>query len=221
MNQSTSTNTTNQPQREEPTTMLAVSTVPQTIAKGAPFEEVSASAKTTKEMKDAGQELAAADRYRGIVVPEYTVNTSEKWQAPILLDCIRKLAAAQLKEMWVNDPNIREVPAAAFSVQSLVLYHSRVVESTRLSSASIAEWFLHTDMHTRILAKMGPEAVASYSKLFAHCAAAVITHDEKQKAAMARMIRGNEDDADSLIGSQILAKLEKVAKSESEFMEAV
>lgn len=136
---------TTNPTNEAPATvaMLTVSSAP-ILNADAGKEIVSVGQRNGKNADGTKREVAADQRYRGVQIPILSLDQSgvpNKFQ-PMLLTALRKTAEKQLDACWEESTNgLREVPAAIWTVDSLILFAARVSESQRLSTERVNEWF--------------------------------------------------------------------------------
>jgi hypothetical protein len=189
--------------------VLQVFTVAQIEKPG--FEPVTAGTRATKDPVTGKPKVIPADqRTRSILIPVLSImDVPSKYQM-FLLDGIRKTAKAQLTALWEADAMIRSVPAGIWTVDALLMYAAREAESKKLSTASVSEWFIGSKLCGAIKKKDKHEALLkSWTAKIVGLAAAVIDYNEQECTTILQMLSKFGDDAESLIGQQLVNKLNK------------
>lgn len=191
-------------------TLVAVSSVVPSVTDKelAQKKQIIISARRNKP-KD-GPELEAHERARFIVVPELSVPEVPSKFTMLVIDTLLRIARDQLDSIWKDEPQIKEVPAALFSVDSLLLYAAKKSESGRLNTDSISVWFDASTLRQRI-GKMDeakqPGAIKKYREEgFCKLAAPVIDFSEKECADLLALIN-KEQDQEHTIAKQLAARL--------------
>lgn len=204
------------------TAVLQVFTTPQKPAER--FELVRVDARNGKNEDGTKRIIAQADRTRCIIIPELSVEgVPSKFQA-MILQALRDTAESQLRDLWTADSTLREVPAAIWTVDSLLLYSSRVAESRRLTKAGLELWFNESQLCKRVMATGNAKLLAEWKSRILGMAAPACTLAESQCTAIIVTIAKDETDADSAIGMQLIEKLNKRiegCKAEQAEIEAV
>lgn len=187
---------------------LKVSTIAQVATKG--FEPVTIGTRATVD-KETGKkrEIPADQRTRSVLIPELEVHgVPSKFQS-IVLDALRNIAKQQLAALWDADKMLHEVPANIWSVDALLMYAARESESKRLSKDSIAAWFATSDLRARIMEKHNEALYKKWEARMLHCSAPSLQFNIEECEVVIKTINNSEDDAESIIGVQIIAKCEK------------
>jgi hypothetical protein len=187
---------------------LQVFTVAQIEKPG--FEPVTVGTRATKDAETGEKRVIPANaRTRSILIPTLTiVDVPSKYQM-FLLDGIRNTAKAQLSAMWKADANLREVPANVWTVDALLMYAAREAESKRLSIASITEWFESSNLCAAIMKKGNTKLLKDWTARIVGMAATVFDYNEQDCQTILNMLAKFEDDAESLVGQQLVHKLNK------------
>lgn len=187
--------------------MLAVSTIAQVAPQG--YETIIASTRETKKTGTISEE----NKRRSIVVPEYSLQglaVPSKFES-ILLTQIREIAKSQLSELWENDANLREVPAAIWTIDSLLMYAARKAESTRLTSAGVEAWYEASNLAKRVASTGNAAVIKDWKLLICGLAApnlaANLRYTIAQCDTLLVSISKSDDDAESTIGKQLLTKI--------------
>ena len=187
--------------------MLQVFTVAQIEKPG--FEPVTTGTRATKNADGTKKVIAADQRTRSILIPVLSImDVPSKYQM-FLLDGIRKTAKAQLSAMWEADANLREVPANVWSVDALLMYAAREAESKRLTTASVTDWFNGSNLCAAISKKNDEKLLKAWTARVVGLAAANLDYNEQDCETILKMLQKFEDDADTLIGQQLVHKLNK------------
>lgn len=183
-------------------TYLDVFTSPQTAPAG--FETIAATRRET-----AGKTLADHERMRCIIIRELEVrDVPNKYQGTIL-DALRRTAREQLDAIWKDDPLVRMVPTAIWTVDSLLAFADRQVDSTRLTKDALAEWFNASQLHAALAAGADAKKQANWEKAILSLAAPTIDRNADQCAVIISAIRKYQHDAESTVGRQLIAKLQR------------
>lgn len=197
--------------------VLAVSSVPPaSVAKG--FALVYVNRRDSKENGTVPQ----PERHRSIVIPELTVpDVPSKFQS-IVLAALYNAANEQLSQFWQDAgwPGLTEVPAAVWGVDNILAYAARAAESKRLSTATVTGWFASSKLRAFLVAKGDEKLLKQWEKRILGMAAPALTLSEDQCNVTIATIGKFEEDAQSIIGAQIISKLaarvKKLAEEECE-----
>lgn len=195
---------------EAPTTvaMIAVSSAPILVA-DAGKEVISVGQRNGKNPDGTKREVAASERYRGLQIPCLSLDQAgvpQKFQS-MLLGALRKTAEDQLRACWEESTNgLREVPAAIWTVDSLVLYAARVSESQRLSTERVNEWFAESKIGVYL--KQDAKKYAQILALYQKFVPGVVSASEKHCNDMIALL-GRFDDEDSPIWKALLNKAQR------------
>lgn len=196
--------------------MLQVFTVPQRC--DAQHELVAANTRASN-----GVTIAAADKMRCIIIPQLAVdNVPSKFQS-LVMDALRRTAKKQLDAMWKKEPQLRSVPAAVWSVDSLLLFAAQEAESTRLTKANCEDWFIASQLCSHLMQQNNVKKYESWKARILSLSAPVIAMNSEQCTITIAAIGKFDEDASTLIGGQMIAKLqariEALAKANEEIEE--
>jgi hypothetical protein len=191
-------------------TTLTVHTIAQAAQAG--FEPVTVGTRATID-KETGKkrEIPADQRTRSIVIPELQVDSVPSKFQMLVLDALRNTAKAQLSALWEADANLREVPAAIWTVDSLLAFAAREAESKRLTKAGLHYWFEASQLNKLLIAKNNPKVTADWQTKIVGLSAPNCTYSEAEcNAIIATLLKpALSEDADSFMGQQIIAKLQR------------
>jgi hypothetical protein len=202
-------NTTKTPATEhaEQVAMLQVFTTPQKPDER--HEIVEASARNGKNDDGTPRIVDNANRFRCIIIPTLSVDgVPSKFQS-LVMSALRATAAKQFDSIWKADPMVREVPAAIWSVDSLLLFAARETESKRLSKETIAAWYETSQLCAKLTAKNNDKMVAKYLAECTGLAAAVFSYTPKRCTELLGLLVATVTDEDDAIGLQLIAKLQR------------
>lgn len=199
------TTTTPAQQHADQVAMLQVFTTEQTAGDGQ--ETVVARTRSTEK-----NPVAEANRLRCIVIPELRVNDIASKYHSRIMAALRQDASKQLDSLWKATPSLREVPAAIWSVDSLLLFAARETESKRLTSDNLAAWFEASDLAKRIAAR--PEhddLMAEWLERIQKFAAPTLDLNADECALVMRTMAKEPgvEDGDNLIAKQVLTRATK------------
>jgi hypothetical protein len=150
------------------------------------------------------------DRSRWIVMQELSVPSVPSAFTSLVLDTLYKIARDQFDSLWTDNPQLSEVPAALFSVDSLLMYAAKRAEGGRLNNASIVSWFDTSTLMGKIQAadeSKRPGAIKLYrDNGFAKLAAPVIEFNEEECTALLRRLDAEVDQEHTIL-KQMAARL--------------
>jgi hypothetical protein len=187
--------------------MLHVFTTPQKPGDGQ--EIVEATARNGKNPDGTKREVAQENRLRCVVIPELSVDGVPSKFQMLVMSALRDLAAKQLATLWQDEPSIKEVPAAIWTVDSLLLFGAREAESKRLTKATLESWFDASDICKRLMAKGDAKLLAKWKADIVSLAAPSIAWVPDQCATVIATISKADCEEDNAIGQQLVAKLQK------------
>jgi len=197
--------------------MIQVSSVPATaVAEG--FEQVQVNRRDSKENGTVPQ----AERCRAIVIPELQVSDVPSKFQMLILDALRNAASAQLAAFWKDAgwPGLSQVPAAVWTVDSILMFAARDAESKRLSKESVLAWFKASKLFAFLASKNNAKLSANWEKRILSLSAPKVDLSEDQCNVTLATIGKFDEDATSMIGAQLVAKLaariKKLAEEEME-----
>jgi hypothetical protein len=89
-----------------------------------------------------GSNIPADQKHRNIVISEFSLPSVEDKFRTVLLEKFYELAKARL-EVFMEESNrmLREIPAEAFTIDSLLAFFSERVQSSRLTGETVGAWF--------------------------------------------------------------------------------
>lgn len=193
-----------------PTSSILVHTVAQTATEG--FEPVTVGTRATVDKETGKQRIIPADqRTRSIVIPTLSVDSLPSKFQMLILDTLRSVAKTQLSSLWEADSMLKEVPANIWNVDSLLAFAAREAESKRLTKAGLHYWFETSQLHKVLAAKNNSKLTAEWQANIVGLSAPNCTMSETAcDAIIATLLKPSlADDADSFMGQQIIAKLQR------------
>jgi hypothetical protein len=194
-------------EHEQQVAMLHVFTTEQKPAEGQ--ETVVARTRNGKNEDGSKREVANENRLRCIVIPELTVDGIPSKFQSLVMSALRELAVAQLSSIWKQEPMVKEVPAAIWTVDSLLLFAAREAESKRLTKETLGAWFDESDLCKRIMDKKDAKLLTKWKELILGVAAPTFLETQKNCESIISSVSVSESDAESIIGRQIIAKANK------------
>jgi hypothetical protein len=172
-------------------------------------EIVEASARNGKNPDGTPRIVANANRLRCIVIPELSVDGVPSKFHSLVLSALRVTAKRQLESLWDADSMIQEVPAAIWSVDSLLLFAARESESKRLTKATLEQWFDDSGICKRLTEKGDMKLLAAWkSDVVALAAPSISWVPAKCETVIATIMKADCDE-DNAIGQQLVAKLQR------------
>lgn len=101
------------------------------------FSLITANLRETKDSK-----ITPEQKHRNVVIPEFSLPQVEDKFRSVLLEKFYELAKSYLEaKMEESNRMLREIPAADFSIDSLLRYFSERVQSSRMTGEAVAAWF--------------------------------------------------------------------------------
>lgn len=191
--------------------MLTVSTVPATTVQ-AGFLQVTANTRAVTD-KESGkkQEIPANQRSRSIIIPEFSVDAPSKFVS-LITGALHELAVQQLRETWKADPDVKQVTAASYTVDSLLLYAAREAESRKLNADSILGWWNASQLKQRMSAKYSAAQIKRFELELSNIAAPVLSaqfYNEDKALRRIVTLATHEEDAGHPVVIQMIAKLQR------------
>lgn len=182
--------------------MLQVFTTPQKCAAGQ--EVVTAGTRASE-----GKNIPADQKMRCIIIPELAVdNVPSKFQS-LVMNALRRTAIKQLATIWKNEPMVREVPLAVWSVDSLLLFAAKQAEGTRLTRDNLLEWFTTSKLCAHIMGQNNAKMYENWKDRILSLAAPVLALNEAQCNVTIATIGKFEEDAATPMAEQMIGKLTK------------
>lgn len=191
-------------------TTPAVITVTSVPAASVPAGKLQVTARTRKG-KD-GKEIPAAQRSRSIVIPEFQPSVNSKYVS-IVVAALTATAKAQLEQQWEANPDIREVQAALYTEDSLLLFAAREAEGAKLSAERITEWWQQSALRAEMATKYNETQLAKFLKELENIASPGMSAYNEEKA-LKRMVSLARFDADAnhVTVIQMIARLDGYVK---------
>lgn len=191
--------------------MLTVSTVPATTVQ-AGYLQVTANTRAVTD-KETGikKEIRIEERSRSIIIPEFSIDAPSKFVS-LITGALHSLAIQQLKETWKNDPDVKQVTAASYTLDSLLLYAAREAESKKLNSASILAWWDSSDLRRDMQQRYSPAQLKRFVLSLENIAAPVLSAEfYNEEKALKRIVTlaTHPADAENPIVIQMIAKLQR------------
>lgn len=183
---------------------LSVSTVPAT-AVAAGYEQVTCNTRAAK----GAAAMLPQDKSRSIVIPELRADGVPSKLQALVLDALRRTARQQLNDIWTADAGVQAVPAAIWSVDSLLLYAAKKAESQRLTKDTVSEWFLGSKLCQHLMSLGDAKKLNDWKLRIVGLAAPTLELTEQQCTVTIASIGKFEEDAEHIIGKQLIAKLGK------------
>jgi hypothetical protein len=171
------------------------------------MEPVTIGTRATKDPETGkARVIDATNRTRSILIPCLQVPDVPSRFTMFVLDALRKVAKAQLSALWEETPTLKEVSPAIWSVDALLMFAAREAESKRLSKDTVTAWFESSHLAI-LLATKDAKVAASWKARIIGLAAPSITLNTAECDKTIAAIAKNDDDAQSMIGAQLIAKL--------------
>lgn len=180
--------------------MLQVFTTPQKCNAGSELLAV-----TTRAAE--GKTIATGDRMRCIIIPELAVEGIPSKFQSLVLDALRRTARHQMNAKWKADPMLREVEAAIWSVDSLLLYAARESESLRLTKANCEEWFNNSKLCAHLMQLGDAKKLATWKARISGMAAPTLSINADQCIITIAALGKFDEDATSPIAMQMITRL--------------
>lgn len=178
-----------------------------TIAIG--HECISVSARNGKNEDGSKRVVSAENRYRGILIPELSLNEAgipQKFQA-MLLSALRATACDQLRAYWDDATDgLRTVPASVWNADSLVMFAARTNEAQRITSERCEEWFRASSIGQYLV--KDEKKLAQILALYQRFVPSVCTASDKHCSDLLALL-GKFADEESPIWRQLLNKATK------------
>jgi hypothetical protein len=187
---------------------IAVSTVPAaTVAPG--FWQITARTRASTD-KATGKktEIAADQRSRSIMIPECKPAVSSKYVS-LVNSALAMTAKAQLEQQWTADPMLREVDAAAYTEDALLLFSAREAESKKLTAAAILAWFEQSELRKEFAAKYTEPQIKRFASELENIAAPVPDYNEEKAVRRIAALGKHERDMEHEICQQMITKLQR------------
>lgn len=191
--------------------MLTVSTVPATTVQ-AGYLQVTANTRAVTD-KETGikKEIRIEERSRSIIIPEFSIDAPSKFVS-LITGALHSLAIQQLKETWKNDPDVKQVTAASYTLDSLLLYAAREAESKKLNADSILAWWSASALRAAMVAKYSPAQIKRFELELSNIAAPVLSaqfYNEDKALRRIVTLATHDEDASNPVVIQMIAKLQR------------
>lgn len=164
---------------------------------------------STRETAKSGP-IAENDKMRCIIVPEYSLSGTgipSKYES-IILKAIRDTAKEQLDSIWKAEPSVREVPAAIWSIDSLLLFSAREAESKRITKVTMTAYWQNSELRQKLIAKGDATLLKTWEQRIIGLAAPALTIGEDACNAIIATIGKCQRDLTHQLTAQLISKLE-------------
>lgn len=191
--------------------MLTVSTVPATTVQAGYLQVTANTRAVTDKETGTKREIPANQRSRSIIIPEFSIDAPSKFVS-LITGALHKLAIQQLKETWEAAPDVKQVTAASYTLDSLLLYAAREAESRKLNADSIMGWWNDSQLRAAMLAKYSPAQIKRFALELSNIAAPVLSAQfYNEDKALRRIVTLATYDADAShpVVIQMIAKLQR------------
>lgn len=179
--------------------MIQVSSVPAlAVSKG--MVQITTRTRTSEKNPN----IPEGQRSRSIIVPELVVTDVPSKFQRLLIAKLYELATAQLAGIWKENPQVSEVPAALWSIDSLLTYFSREAESNRLTKDSIAAWL----KQSKLGALLEEKKAKNWQDRILGLAAPVLQLSEEDCTKVIATLGKFEEDTEHLICQQLIARIQ-------------
>ncbi len=165
--------------------------------------------------------VADEERYRNIVIPEFSILSVPAQFQSILLAKLYELAKLRF-ESAMKDSNrmLSVVPADDYTISSLLAWFATHAASGRLSKESVTTWFLASATYALVLDRKGTTEAQKWVELFAKLASP--NHGVNPNTCRILLASLQPADLATDIGESIAGKLgATVAKSEQSQVEGL
>jgi len=192
-------------------TKLQVSTIPATVVPAGHLQVVARTRATTDKTTGQKTEIPLHARSRSILIPEFSIDAPSKFVS-LISSALGELAKQQLSAAWEANPDLREVDAAAYTLDSLLLFSAREAESRKLNSASILTWWMDSQLLRTMSARYTPAQLKRFVLSLENIAAPVLSAEfYNEEKALKRIVTlaTHPADAENPIVIQMIAKLQR------------
>jgi hypothetical protein len=193
-------------------TQLPVLIVPQTINLPKGYVQITVRTRaTTDKTTGVKTEIPANMRSRSIIIPEFHIDAPSKFVSLIAF-ALYDLARQQLAAAWDANPAIQSVDAAAYTLDSLLLFAAREAESKKLNSLTINEWWDGSELQRSMQQRYSPAQLKRFALSLENIAAPILSAEfYNEEKALKRIVTlaSHPADADHPVVIQMIAKLQR------------
>jgi hypothetical protein len=192
-------------------TKIAVSTIPATVVPAGMLQIVTRTRATTDRSTGVKTEVPLHQRSRSILIPEFHIDAPSKFISLIAAQLV-ELARYQLSAAWEANPDLREVDAAAYTLDSLLLFSAREAESKKLNSSSILAWWQDSELQRAMMTRYTPAQLKRFVLSLENIAAPVLSAEfYNEEKALKRIVTlaAHSADAEHPVVIQMIAKLQR------------
>lgn len=154
------------------------------------------------------QEIPTDQRARAVLIPEFHIDAPSKFVA-LISSALGELAKKQLSDQWESNPELREVDAGSYTLDSLLLYSARKAESEKLNSTAIADWWKESSLRKTAQSRYNPAQIARLLEELENIAAPVLNPKYYNEEKALRRIVSLASDSDHPIADKMIAKLQR------------
>ena len=190
---------------------IEVSAIPATVVPAGMLQVVARTRAVTDKATGTKTEIPLNQRSRSILIPEFHIDAPSKFVS-LISSALGDLAQQQLRAAWDANPDLREVDAAAYTLDSLLLFSAREAESRKLNSASILSWWESSDLRRDMMARYSPTQLRRFVLSLENIAAPVLSAEfYNEERALKRIVTlaTHPADSENPIVIQMIAKLQR------------
>lgn len=190
---------------------IAVSTIPATTVPPGMLQVVARTRAVTDKATGTKTEIPLSQRSRSILIPDFHIDAPSKFVS-LISSALGELAQQQLRAAWDANPDLREVDAAAYTLDSLLLFSAREAESRKLNSASILSWWKDSELQRSMQQRYTPAQLKRFVLSLENIAAPVLSAEfYNEEKALKRIVTlaTHPADAENPIVIQMIAKLQR------------
>lgn len=188
---------------------LQVSTVRAAIVPKGKLQITAGTRATKDKVTGVKKEIAADQRSRSIIIDEFNPSVESKYVS-LVTSALSEVAKVQLTMQWENDPMLREVDAALYTEDALLLFAARDAESKKLSKETIEAWFNASELKSYLVKQYSEAQVKKFLSELQNIAAPVMTAYNEEKALKRIVTLGKFDtDVESPVAMAMIARLQR------------
>lgn len=169
------------------------------------------------------QQVAEDQRYRNIVIPEFSLPNIEDKFRVVLITKFEELAKARFEGEMKENRSAKTVLASNYTIDSLLEFFSTQATSNRLTAAAIEEWFKNSETRKFIISRKDETTADKYGKLYAKVASPNHGINPPTCTALIAAIQTGDLEAESTtvveaITSRLQATIDRANKSEVDML---
>lgn len=185
---------------------ITVTTVPATTIPAGHLQVTAATRAVTDKATGKRTEIAAANRSRSILIPEFTPQVSSKY-AFLVVAALMDTAKAQLSAQWKDQPGLTEVSSALYTEDALLAFAARESESKKLTADAIATWYDQSELKAYVLTTYNAQQQARFLGELKNIAAPVPSYNEEKALKRIATLGKFEGDMEHEVCAAMIAKL--------------